>query len=123
MTAAAAREAGPPNHHDDKVDSGQEVVNTAVAARARKSAPFPFPHEAGPPNHHDDEVDSDLQDAREEERVVAVPPRGVHGGVGQTLNPKFQTLNTGPYRLTLSRSLWSSTFYSVVLLFCSPSIH
>ena len=25
------REAGPPNHHDDKVDSDQEVVNTELS--------------------------------------------------------------------------------------------
>ena len=25
------REAGPPNHHDDKVDSDQQVVNTEVS--------------------------------------------------------------------------------------------
>jgi len=29
------REAGPPNHHDDKVDSDQEVVNKELSLRSR----------------------------------------------------------------------------------------
>jgi len=48
-TITTLREAGPPNHHDDKVHSDQQVVN---------SLPW---REAGPPNHHDDKVHSDQQ--------------------------------------------------------------
>jgi len=32
------REAGPPNHHDDKVDSDLEVVNKELSMCGRKSA-------------------------------------------------------------------------------------
>ena len=30
------REAGPPNHHDEKVDSDQEVVNKTLSPAAQK---------------------------------------------------------------------------------------
>jgi len=33
------REAGPPNHHDDKVDSDQEVVNKELSLSAPPSLP------------------------------------------------------------------------------------
>ena len=38
------REAGPPNHHDDKVDAGQQVVNHrrpfVGASQARSWSPW-----------------------------------------------------------------------------------
>ena len=33
------REAGPPNHHDDKVDSDQQVVNKELSLCCRADRP------------------------------------------------------------------------------------
>ena len=43
------REAGRPNHHDDKVDSDQEVVNEELShSRARLLMTGKFPFGKGP---------------------------------------------------------------------------
>jgi len=61
-------EAGPPTHHDDKVDSDQQVVNKELslsrvagdAGRPEGQRHLQLPwREAGPPNRHHDKVDSD----------------------------------------------------------------
>ena len=47
---AARREAGPPNYHDDKVGSVQQVVNKSLSLSGQdraEAAPPPFPTAAG----------------------------------------------------------------------------
>jgi len=34
------REAGPPNHHDDKVDSGQKVVTKELYLQVKDARPM-----------------------------------------------------------------------------------